>query len=107
VQTFDGYLELIARGAPLPTKKTERMESVLDHIRVVSFGIAGRQSMLHSTVELADDVVLNNVRLCKKGEAKFTVTMALNQDLTGTLSVCDTWTNASASSRFDGSRLWF
>lgn len=106
VQTFDGYLELIARGAPLPIERTERMESVLDHIRKVSFGIAGRQSILHSTVELGDDVVLDHVRLCRKGEAKFTVTMVLGQDLMGTVSVHDTWTKASATSRFDGSILW-
>jgi hypothetical protein len=28
VQTFDGYLELLARGAPLPAKTSEGMESI-------------------------------------------------------------------------------
>jgi hypothetical protein len=107
VQTFDGYLELIAHGALLPAYTTGRMESTSDYVREVSFGTAGRQSILHSMVDLADDVVLKNVRLGKKGAAKFTVTMALSQDLMGKLSVHDTWTKNSASSRFDGSRLWF
>jgi hypothetical protein len=56
-------------------------------------------------VEIAEDAVLDNIRLAKKGEAKFKVTMHMDKDLTGSLTVQDTWMKSKASVDFDGGRL--
>jgi len=106
VETFNGYVELIPPKTALPYEKSEIMESALDYIRVVSFGIACRRNMLDAPVEIAEDAVLDNVRLSKKGGAKFKVTMRMGKDLIGNLTAQDTWTKSKVSIDFDGAKLF-
>ena len=103
IRAFDGsYLELIPPKLRLPCEKSATMVSPLDYMRSVAFGICYRQSMLDTYVEIADDAVLNNIRLAKRGEAKFRVTMQMDKNLTGNFSAQDTWTKSKVSIDFDG-----
>lgn len=79
IQAFDGYLELIPPETPLPCKKSEIMESALDYIRSVSFGIASRRNMLDLPMEIAEDAALGDIRLAKKGVPKFKVTIRMGK----------------------------
>jgi molecular chaperone DnaK (HSP70) len=105
VQGFDGYLELIPPKTPLPCKRSELIESALDYVRRVSVGIYYRQTMLDAPVAIARDAVLDNIRLSKKGQAKFKVTMRMDKDLAGSVTVQDTWTKSTVAVDFDGGRL--
>jgi molecular chaperone DnaK (HSP70) len=106
IQGFDGYLELIPPKTPLPCKKSELVESALDYIHGVSIGIHGRKTMLDRPVEIAEDLVLDKIKLAKKGGAKFWVTMRMDKDLAGHVTVQDTWNKKTASIDFDGGKLF-
>lgn len=73
------------------------MESAFDYVYRVSFGICYRWAMLDVLVEIAEDAELNNIRLAKKEEAKFKVTMRMGKDLIGDLTAQDTWTKTKSS----------
>ena len=99
-------MELVPPKTTLPYEKSEMMESALDYNRVVSFGVACRRNMLDAPLEIAEDAVLNNIRLSKKGGAKFKVTMQMGKDLIGNLTAQDTWTKSKVSVDFDGAKLF-
>ena len=105
VHSFDGYFELVPRNTSLPCKKSRTMESAFDYIRSASFEVCRRRTMLDVPLEIAEPAYLEKVRLGKKGEAKFKVTMEIGKDLIGQFTAQDTWTKYKVSSSFDGGRL--
>jgi len=55
--------------------------------------------MLDVSVEIAEDAELDNIRPAKKGEAKFKVTMCMEEG-----SVQNAWTRNKVFIKFDGGR---
>jgi len=106
IENLDGYLELIPPKTPLPCKKSDLMESAMDYIRLASFGIRCRRTLFDAPIEIAEDVVLDNIRLAKKGQAKFKVTMEMDKDLTGSVTVQDVWIRSKKTVDFDSGRLF-
>ncbi len=105
VHSFNGYFELVPQNTPLPCKISRVMESAFDYIRNASFEVHCRRTILDVPLEIAEPVCLEKVRIGKKGEAKFKVTMEIGKDLIGQVTAQDTWTKCKVSSSFDGGRL--
>lgn len=106
---FGGYVEVVPPNTPLPCVKSALMENALDYVPKVSFPVACRLNMLHTPVNTGKAAVLENVHLAAAGQAKFKVTMRIQKDLTGELTVRDTWTGSEVTIDFDSavpSQLW-
>jgi len=101
IWTASGYEEVIPRGAPLPCNQTEKFETADDYFRNGAFPIFYRQSIMDVPRKI-QTLDLMGIRYGKKGVAKIKATMTLAKDLTGSLTVKDTYTRNSASAVFDG-----
>ncbi|KAK5202692.1 hypothetical protein LTR96_011882 [Exophiala xenobiotica] len=85
ISAWDGYLELVSPGTPLPCRRSDTLVSVFDHIGDDTLIICGRSSFGHRPLELATLPVLG-IRKAKKEDTKMRITIALNKDLTGVLT---------------------
>lgn len=101
VMGFSGYIEVLPRGLALPCKQTIKVVNAFDYLKYCDFPIRTRYSMLHAPVALAPDAYLRNIRQAKVGGAKFKVSISLERNLKGTMTVWDTWTRDEATVQFD------
>ena len=101
-----GFLELIARGARLPFRKTFKMCYDLDYVNAAYIGIAGRLNMLETPRKIASDLYLTNTHVGRGQESTATVTMYMGNDLRGWVKVQDMSTKDTATVEFDGYQNW-
>lgn len=101
VEGFDGYTELISRGTLLPTSKTQRMESALDYVRNVSFGICYSRNPLNPPIRICDDIAIAIVNPARAGLTQIKVVMEIGKDLKGSVTIKEA-TETSTTVSFDG-----
>jgi hypothetical protein len=101
VDTWFGYLELVAPKMALPCKVTHTFETVFDYQKYTDIPVCYRASMLHLPTQITH-LTLRGLRLAKKEDTRMKVRMEIGKDLAGTVTAWDVYTRSTTSVDFDG-----
>ena len=101
VQLEEGYHEMIAYNQRLPVKTTKIFETAMDNIHRATVAVACTRSILLPCSILAT-VEIQGVQNARAGIPKASITMSMDSNLRGLITIIDLHTKASGEKYFDG-----
>ena len=95
------YHEMIPRSAQLPCTATQTFETAMSYIESAKITIAWSHSLFAPLTPLID-VEVKGIQMANAGIPKIKVTMDMNEQLKGEVTVLDKVTHAEGKKSFDG-----